>query len=69
MVAVSVLPGVGHTAISWFKLGHPPLVVFSVLLTPHPSLLCPVSSPLLGVEPLSRCLAGVPEGAQHHCNV
>lgn len=64
-----MLPGVGNIAISWLKLGHPPLVVFSVLLTPQPTLLCPASSPLLGVELLSRCLAGLPEAAQHHCNV
>lgn len=69
MAAMSMLPGVGNIAISWLKLGHPPLVVFSVPLIPQPSLLCPVSSPLLRVEPLSRCLAALPEAAQHHCNV
>lgn len=64
-----MLPAAGSLAMSWLKLGHPPLVVFSIPLTPQPSLLCPVSSPLLGAEPLSRCLAGLPEAAQHHCNV
>jgi len=65
MAAMSMLAGTGNLAVFWLKLGHPPLVVF----TPHPSLLCPVSSPLLGVEPLSRWLAALPEAAQHHCSV
>lgn len=69
MAAESVLPGIGNAAISWLKTCYPPLVVFSVPLIPQPSLLCPVISPLLEVEPLSRCLAALPEAAQHHCNM